>query len=389
MRQRRTPLSSTVSEQHSQSSAAGVAATLGVGAHSSAGASVRAALHGTLAYGSAAVQGQEGGSAALGASASVLVNNLLGSVDGLSAQEKEARKNLFTSLVSGVANASGTNATLAHNAAQIEMENNAIWLLVPAAVSLYEAMAAGIVVTGAVATGVALHELNTKRANDAAQIDGENNLPGFTLPMVTADRPLQSSRIEQDKNAQIEVMPDQSEEHRVEPLITPNQFGEHTVGPLITPNQSGEYTVEPLITPNRLEEHILEPLITPINEMSGKFGNIMFSERAEKAESGTSSAQRFKFESVNYHGKYDNSVKSRGPVNGQDALDISVQVKPTSPRRIGIDYNTGDFIVFDNTENNVYHGHVRSWDHLHQDMKKALQKANMVSKNGSILRGGK
>ncbi|UUM21962.1 VENN motif pre-toxin domain-containing protein [Mycoavidus sp. SF9855] len=85
---------------------------------------VRAALHGTLAYGSAAVQGQEGGSAALGASASVLVSNLLGSVDGLSAQEKEARKNLVTGLVAGIAAASGADAALAQNAAQIEVENN-------------------------------------------------------------------------------------------------------------------------------------------------------------------------------------------------------------------------------------------------------------------------
>ncbi len=89
---------------------------------------VRAALHGTLAYGSAAVQGQEGGSAALGASASVLLSNLLGSVDGLSAQEKEARKNLVTGLVAGIAAASGADAALAQNAAQIEVENNQLAL---------------------------------------------------------------------------------------------------------------------------------------------------------------------------------------------------------------------------------------------------------------------
>ncbi len=93
--------------------------------------SVRAGLHGMLAYGSAAVQGQEGGSAALGASASVLVSNLLGSVDGLSAQEKEARKNLVTGLVAGIAAASGADATLAQNAAQIEVENNQLALPPP------------------------------------------------------------------------------------------------------------------------------------------------------------------------------------------------------------------------------------------------------------------
>ncbi len=74
------------------------------------------------------MQGQEEGSAALGASASVLVNNLLGSVDGLSAQEKEARKNLVTGLVAGIAAASGTDAALAQNAAQIEVKNNQLAL---------------------------------------------------------------------------------------------------------------------------------------------------------------------------------------------------------------------------------------------------------------------
>ena len=39
--------------------------------------------------------------------------------------------------------------------------------------------------------------------------------------------------------------------------------------------------------------------------------------------------QRYK--DVSYHGKNDNSVKSRAPTNGQAALDNSVQVKSTSP----------------------------------------------------------
>ncbi|MCX8565289.1 MAG: hypothetical protein ON057_000016 [Glomeribacter sp. 1016415] len=77
----------------------------------------RAALHGALAYGGAVARGQSGGSAALGASASVLVNNLLGPVDDFSEEEKEARKNLVTSLVAGFADAGGADATAAQNAA--------------------------------------------------------------------------------------------------------------------------------------------------------------------------------------------------------------------------------------------------------------------------------
>lgn len=56
------------------------------------------------------------------------MSNLLGSVDGFSAQEKEARKNLVTGLVAGIAAASGADAALAQNAAQIEVENNQLAL---------------------------------------------------------------------------------------------------------------------------------------------------------------------------------------------------------------------------------------------------------------------
>lgn len=93
-----------------------------------------------------------------------------------------------------------------------------------------------------------------------------------------------------------------------------------------------------------------------------------------------------RFEPAGYHGTVDNAVKSRGPVNGQNALDFSVQVKDTSPRRIGIDYQTGDFVVFDRTLNDIYHGHVRQWSDLHPDMQRVLRKMNMVDSRGNILK---
>lgn len=40
-------------------------------------------------------------------------------------------------------------------------------------------------------------------------------------------------------------------------------------------------------------------------------------------------------------------TNSAEPSNGQDALDNSVQVKPTSPRRVGIDRTTGDEVILD------------------------------------------
>ena len=91
------------------------------------------------------------------------------------------------------------------------------------------------------------------------------------------------------------------------------------------------------------------------------------------------------FDAASYHGKTDTAVKSKGPTNGQEALENSLQVKPTSLRRIGIDPDTNEFVVFDRTGGDVYHGHVRPWNKLHQDMKNALIKAKKVDNKGNIL----
>ncbi|MNH84466.1 S-type Pyocin [compost metagenome] len=91
------------------------------------------------------------------------------------------------------------------------------------------------------------------------------------------------------------------------------------------------------------------------------------------------------FDAASYHGKTDTPVKSKGPANGQVALENSIQVKPTSARRIGVDPDTNEFVVFDQTGGDIYHGHVRPWDKLHQDMKNALLKAKKVNNKGNIL----
>lgn len=97
---------------------------------------------------------------------------------------------------------------------------------------------------------------------------------------------------------------------------------------------------------------------------------------------------RLTYEAASYHGKVDTVTKSRAPTNGQDALNTPVQVKQTSTRWIGIDYKTREFVVFDETKNSVYHGHVRSWKNLHPDMQNALTRAGMVNRNGKILIDG-
>jgi len=76
------------------------------------------------------------------------------------------------------------------------------------------------------------------------------------------------------------------------------------------------------------------------------------------------------------------------PTNGQAALSNSLQVNATSPRRGGVDPETGQIVVFDETHpgQGIYHGHVRTWDELTQEMKKALQRARLVYRRGRPIR---
>ena len=95
------------------------------------------------------------------------------------------------------------------------------------------------------------------------------------------------------------------------------------------------------------------------------------------------------YEKASYHGKVDTAIKSKAPKNGQEALDSSVQVKLTSPRRVGVDKINKELVVLDQTlitpeGIEVYHGHVRAWEDLHPDQKKVLQDAGLVDKKGKI-----
>ena len=73
-----------------------------------------------------------------------------------------------------------------------------------------------------------------------------------------------------------------------------------------------------------------------------------------------------------------------GPRDGQAALDISTEIGSNTTRRVGIDYDTGQFVVFDETRKGVFHGHIRSWDELRQEMKNALVKSGQVTRRGKI-----
>ncbi|MER6590911.1 polymorphic toxin-type HINT domain-containing protein [Micromonospora purpureochromogenes] len=87
------------------------------------------------------------------------------------------------------------------------------------------------------------------------------------------------------------------------------------------------------------------------------------------------------------------------PVNGQGALDNSLELTPEAPgqapRNVGV--SDGEIVVLDRTQqvpcgvagctvaggmNNIWHRHVRSWDGLRQEMKNLLTRGKLVDKKG-------
>ncbi len=94
--------------------------------------------------------------------------------------------------------------------------------------------------------------------------------------------------------------------------------------------------------------------------------------------------KRLEVEGASYHGAVGNSVKSRRPQNGQLALDNSLQVTTTSPRRVGIDKTAKEFVIFDQTSRGTFHGHVRTWKELRPIDRSMLRKEFGVGKNGKL-----
>jgi RHS repeat-associated protein len=110
-------------------------------------------------------------------------------------------------------------------------------------------------------------------------------------------------------------------------------------------------------------------------------------EEAANVLDSTMNAGTLIYEKSPKHGATTRGNVSGAPQNGQSALDNSIQIKETSTRRIGIDRSTNEFVVFDNTNpgTGTFHGHVRSWGQLTQEMKNALIKAGEVTRTGKII----
>ncbi|WP_167401035.1 hemagglutinin repeat-containing protein [Achromobacter spanius] len=89
--------------------------------------SVRAALHGLLACGSAAAQGSACSSAAAGAGLSSVLGYLLATSMGGSNEDIEAKTNLLNGLIASIVGGLGGEAATASAAARIETENNSFY----------------------------------------------------------------------------------------------------------------------------------------------------------------------------------------------------------------------------------------------------------------------
>jgi hypothetical protein len=87
------------------------------------------------------------------------------------------------------------------------------------------------------------------------------------------------------------------------------------------------------------------------------------------------------------HGTSQRGDVAPGPSNGQAALDRSVQIKPTSTRRVGVDAESREIVIFDETHpgQGIFHGHVRSWSELRPEMQNALRRAGLVDGRGRII----
>ncbi|PCE23590.1 hypothetical protein BWP39_28325 [Paraburkholderia acidicola] len=91
----------------------------------------RAALHAIVGCAGAATSNQSCSAGAMGAATSSVLGRLLAPTDGMTTSEREARANLVTSLVAGIAEVSGQNGMTAAGAGKIEVENNQVAMLMP------------------------------------------------------------------------------------------------------------------------------------------------------------------------------------------------------------------------------------------------------------------
>lgn len=103
------------------------------------------------------------------------------------------------------------------------------------------------------------------------------------------------------------------------------------------------------------------PLTTPAHDERTREDVLIFRSNIRRHECSNGLV----YEDAPYHGVRDNDLKSKAPANPKLALEASIGINPeTTKRRVSYDPVSGEICVFDNTKDNIYHGHVTAWDKL-------------------------
>ncbi|SSW65522.1 DNase CdiA [Achromobacter veterisilvae] len=362
-----------------------ITANLGDGVEAEA---ARAAMHAIVGCAGAAGKGGNCSAGALGAGAGSVINALLSSDQKkLNPEEKEARRNLVESLVAGIALAAGTSVVDAAFAAVNETENNA--LSVPEHQARIQEMA--------LCNRNTVCELEVTKKYKEIDDRKRQALRECATPDACREKIEEATMLLEQYASRVA---DLEEKLRAEGSLSASEQEEWALLKIHAPvllDADRNAAIKNFIvmggdeTKQLVWDEIAKAgaagaaaAVGAVGSKNVKGGSAGQGER-ETPTAPKNSADSFNYEAAPYHGTYDNAIKSRAPANGQEALNSSIQVKSTSPRRIGIDYETKEFVVFDNTQDMTYHGHVRAWDDLHPDMQRALQQAGMVDRKGKIL----
>ncbi|MCB0082687.1 MAG: RHS repeat-associated core domain-containing protein, partial [Caldilineaceae bacterium] len=116
----------------------------------------------------------------------------------------------------------------------------------------------------------------------------------------------------------------------------------------------------------------------------GNLYNSVMGEDSGSANRQTGSDLGLVYESSPKHHPNAQQGIGNAPQDGQGALDNSLQVTGNSPRRVGVDRANNQFVVFDQTREGIFHGHVRSWQQLTDQMKNTVRNAGYVNWRGLI-----
>jgi len=96
------------------------------------------------------------------------------------------------------------------------------------------------------------------------------------------------------------------------------------------------------------------------------------------------SGKPVEFESNPKHGKSKRGKANPEPTNPKKALGNSIELPGNTTRRIAVDKEAGEFVVFDEHLPGKFHGHIRKWEELDQTMQATLRKEGLVTKKGKI-----